>query len=216
MSPTWIFDLDNTLHHADSGIFDIINIAMTQYMAQALDLELQDASDLRVHYWHHYGATLAGLKIHHPHVDVSEFLHHSHPLDPISKALVAEDNLLENLQQIAAPKIVFSNGPSFYVQHLLSTLKISDCFEAAYGIDDVNYLYKPEPDGFRLICEQHNLHPRHCIMVDDSLANLVTAKNMGMKTIWFGPQSHDNPVSDAYAHHLQHLLPIYLQWNNNH
>ena len=36
LSPVWLFDLDNTLHNADAGIFYIINRAMTDYMAQRL------------------------------------------------------------------------------------------------------------------------------------------------------------------------------------
>ena len=38
LSPVWLFDLDNTLHNADAGIFYIINRAMTDYMAQRLKL----------------------------------------------------------------------------------------------------------------------------------------------------------------------------------
>ena len=62
-SPVWLFDLDNTLHNADAGIFYIINRAMTDYMAQRLKLSEEAASDLRQDYWHRYGATLAGLQI---------------------------------------------------------------------------------------------------------------------------------------------------------
>ena len=46
-SPVWLFDLDNTLHNADAGIFYIINRAMTDYMAQRLKLSEEAASDLR-------------------------------------------------------------------------------------------------------------------------------------------------------------------------
>lgn len=61
-SPVWLFDLDNTLHNAEAGIFYIINRAMTEYMAQRLKLSEEAASDLRQDYWHRYGATLAGLQ----------------------------------------------------------------------------------------------------------------------------------------------------------
>ena len=36
--PVWLFDLDNTLHHADAGIFRLINQHMTAYLAQQLAL----------------------------------------------------------------------------------------------------------------------------------------------------------------------------------
>ena len=82
-SPIWLFDLDNTLHNADAGIFYIINRAMTDYMAQRLKLSEEAASDLRQDYWHRYGATLAGLQIHHPEIDIREFLRESHPIAQI-------------------------------------------------------------------------------------------------------------------------------------
>lgn len=72
-SPVWLFDLDNTLHNAEAGIFYIINRAMTEYMAGRLKLSEEAASHLRQDYWHRYGATLAGLQIHHPEVDIDEF-----------------------------------------------------------------------------------------------------------------------------------------------
>ncbi|MFA8356891.1 HAD family hydrolase, partial [Burkholderia ubonensis] len=31
-APVWLFDLDNTLHHASHAIFPEINRAMTQYI----------------------------------------------------------------------------------------------------------------------------------------------------------------------------------------
>lgn len=72
-SPIWLFDLDNTLHNAEAGIFYIINRAMTEYMAGRLKLSEEGASQLRQEYWHRYGATLAGLQIHHPEIDIDEF-----------------------------------------------------------------------------------------------------------------------------------------------
>ena len=58
--PVWLFDLDNTLHHADAGIFRLINQHMTAYLAQQLALTPEAAGRLREDYWHRYGATLAG------------------------------------------------------------------------------------------------------------------------------------------------------------
>ena len=45
--PCWLFDLDNTLHHADAGIFRLINQHMTAYLAQQLALTHKVAVRLR-------------------------------------------------------------------------------------------------------------------------------------------------------------------------
>ena len=77
--PVWLFDLDDTLHRADVGIFRLINRRMTEFMARELNLGLPEASDLREHYWRLYGATLGGLQQHHPQVCPAEFLRQSDP-----------------------------------------------------------------------------------------------------------------------------------------
>ena len=85
--PVWLFDLDDTLHRADAGIFRLINRRMTEFMALKLSLSLPEASDLREHYWRHYGATLGGLQQHHPQVCPAEFLRQSHHLPELIAAL---------------------------------------------------------------------------------------------------------------------------------
>ena len=114
-SDIWLFDLDNTLHNADAGVFYTINRAMTAYLGEALNLDEAAASDLRQDYWHRYGATLAGLQKHHPEISVLEFLQRSHPLDKILSQLSPMEGCVETLTAIKGTKVVFSNGPSFYV-----------------------------------------------------------------------------------------------------
>ena len=63
--PTWIFDLDNTLHDARAHIFPQMDRAMTAYVQRALGLDEAAAGALRQEYWRRYGATLLGLMRHH-------------------------------------------------------------------------------------------------------------------------------------------------------
>ena len=65
-NPTWLFDLDNTLHDASPHIFPQINRAMRDYIERHLGLDRQAANQIRQHYWERYGATLLGLIRHHP------------------------------------------------------------------------------------------------------------------------------------------------------
>lgn len=207
--PVWLFDLDNTLHRADAGIFQLINREMTAYLAQHLDLSLQAASDLRQHYWHEYGATLAGLQKHHPHIDIEDFLRASHPTEAVRAALVAEIALPNALSQIKGARVIFSNGPSFYVREILEALSIQDLFNATFGCDDFGLRYKPHPSAYLSVCLQLNIQPTQCVMVDDSADNLHTAKQLGMKTVWFGQNSHDLPFVDLAVRDMAHLADEY-------
>jgi pyrimidine 5'-nucleotidase len=42
-------------------------------------------------------------------------------------------------------------------------------------------------------------------MIDDSADNLHQAKELGMKTIWFGSKAHPLPFTDAVAKDMQAL-----------
>jgi putative hydrolase of the HAD superfamily len=57
-------------------------------------------------------------------------------------------------------------------------------FEAVFSIESVHFRPKPDAYGFLRLCRAHHLRPRRCIMVEDSLENLRTAKRLGMKTVW--------------------------------
>lgn len=187
-SKLWLFDLDNTLHNADAGIFDCINHAMTAYMAKRLNLSMLDASELRAHYWDRYGATLYGLQHHHPDVCIQEFLDHTHPLEDILPLLTFEHDLASSLQAIPGQKVIFSNAPSFYVDALCQKMDIAHLFTKRFGTDNLNYAIKPSPHAYQQVYQDQGYAPEHCIMVDDNLANLAAAKALGLKTIWHTTQ----------------------------
>lgn len=86
-SPVWVFDLDDTLHHATPHIFPHINRAMTAYIERHLALDHAAATALRQHYWQRYGATLLGLIRHHG-VDPHHFLAATHNFDDLGSLLI--------------------------------------------------------------------------------------------------------------------------------
>ena len=91
------------------------------------------------------------------------------------------------LHRLPGRKIVFSNGPRHYTEAILAHTGIADCFAALYSLERVRFRPKPHPSGFHQLLRQEKANPRHCIMVEDSLANLATAKRLGMKTVWINP-----------------------------
>lgn len=204
-TPVWLFDLDNTLHDADAGIFLLINHAMTAYLAGRLNLSHEEASALREDYWHRYGATLAGLQIHHPEIDIAEFLAHSHPMPQILEKLTPVARTQTLLGRLKGRKAVFSNGPSFYVQAVIGHLGIPSYFDLLAGTDDFGCLYKPDRQAYLAVCRLLGTAPQNCIMVDDSAGNLLTAKKLGMQTVWFGRKAHALPFVDFAAHDMAAL-----------
>ena len=182
----WVFDLDNTLHDAAAHIFPHLNGAMTRYLQEHLALDEAAANALRNHYWQRYGATLQGLVRHHG-TDPRHFLWHTHQFPALDRMVIREQGLRRALQRLSGRKMVYSNAPAFYVREVLRLLGIADLFDEVFSIEGAGFRPKPDPHGFRRLMRRQRLTPARCVMVEDSLDNLKTAKRLGMKTVLIGP-----------------------------
>lgn len=195
---TWLFDLDNTLHNATPHIFPHINRSMMAYIREHLGVDDSEATSIRQDYWQRYGATLLGLMRHHG-TDPHHFLWHTHQFPNLSRMIVFERSVRAMLKRLPGRKIVFSNAPLHYTQAVLALTRIADCFDAVYSVERVRFQPKPAVGGFRHLLRTERLDPRRCIMVEDSLPNLQTAKRLGMKTVWVSANTRQPPYVDVRA-----------------
>jgi putative hydrolase of the HAD superfamily len=203
--PVWLFDLDNTLHDADPHIFPHLNRSMTAYLEQHLELSRDEANQLRMQYWRRYGATLLGLMRHHG-VDPQHFLHETHPLADLPRMVVRHPLLRSVLTRLPGRKLVFSNSPVHYSRAVLKVLRVADVFEGIFCIEHSGYRPKPDRRGFLQLLHRHRLLARRCIMVEDTLANLRTAKRLGMQTVWVTSLRKSPAYVDVAISHVA-LLP---------
>jgi putative hydrolase of the HAD superfamily len=181
--PVWIFDLDNTLHNASPHIFPHISRSMTVYLQQYLGMDEKEASELRVHYWQRYGATLSGMMKHHD-TDPAHFLWHTHQFPELEQMVLSESHLRHMLKKLPGRKLVFSNAPQHYAHAVLKLLRIDDLFDDVFAIEQARYRPKPQLAGFMRLLRKHRLKPAQCVMVEDSEENLQAAKRLGMRTVW--------------------------------
>ncbi len=180
---TWLFDLDNTLHNASPHIFPHINRSMREYIERHLGVDKDEATRLRQTYWDRYGATLTGLVRHHG-VDPRHFLHETHQFEDLHRMVVFERGLKAMLRRLPGRKIIFSNAPRHYTEAILRLAGIRQEFDAVYSIEQLRFRPKPAISGFLRILRRERLDAKRCVMVEDSLANLVTARRLGIKTVW--------------------------------
>jgi putative hydrolase of the HAD superfamily len=199
-----VFDLDNTLHNASPHIFPHINRSMTAYLQEALGLDEQAASELRRHYWLRYGATLLGLMRHHG-TDPAHFLHATHQFPELHRMLVREPQLRSTLRRLPGRKFVFSNAPVHYSRAVLRGLGIADQFNGIFCIEHSRFRPKPHTAGFLRLAHTNHLRLSRCIMVEDTLENLRTAKRLGMKTIWITDSGRAPAYVDARIASLSEL-----------
>lgn len=185
-SPIWLFDLDNTLHNAGVHIFPHINRAMTHYLAERLNLSLEEAGALRLRYWRNYGATLRGMERHHG-TNPRHFLQATHQFEDLPSMVVFDRPLLDHLRHLPGRKYIFSNAPRSYVDVILRVTGLERVVNGSFAVEDLGYHPKPQLRAYRAVLRRLRVSARRCIMVDDTVGNLRAAKRLGMRTIWIAP-----------------------------
>lgn len=200
--------MDDTLHDASAQIFPQLNRAMTEYIMDKLALEEPEAFRLRQHYWRIYGATLKGLMRHHG-TNPRHFLHKTHELLELPQMVIKTKRLRHFLQRLPGRKVIFTNAPMSYAERVLDLLGIDDLFEIVFSVESTRFHPKPGIRGFAHVLSKIGAKASDCIMVEDNLEALKTAKRMGMKTVHISqslakPSYVDSRVSNVLA--LTHVI----------
>ena len=205
MAATWIFDLDNTLHDAQSKIFPLVNTKMNEYISSYLDISLEDASSLRESYWERYGATLKGLIKHH-NINPIDFLSVTHNLQDFNKLVHPENNLKKTLSKIQGRKIIYTNAPKTYTNKILKISKIFELFDEIFTIEDSNFIPKPDQDMMDAFLKKYTISEG--VFIDDVKENLFTAKNSGLTTIWITNEENQPSFIDKKIEKISDLLSL--------
>jgi putative hydrolase of the HAD superfamily len=177
----WIFDLDNCLYPASTGLFALIDERMGAYIQRLLNCDPAEAKRVQKAHFHEHGTTLAGLMKEHG-VDPHEFLGHVHdiPLDRVK----ADERLAAALERLPGRRFVFTNGDAPYARRVLEAIGLREHFDDLHDIHASSYRPKPDPHGYALLCERFDIDPRHALLADDMAQNLRPAKELGMTTVW--------------------------------
>ena len=194
----WLFDLDNTLHDASHSAFAHINEAMTSYIVEHLEMSREDASRLRTHYWHRYGATLLGLIKHHG-VQASHFLEQTHQLQGLESRLRMSAADRAALRLLPGRKFILTNAPRSYALRVLGGLGLLRLFDGVICVEDMTMFghMRPKPDArmFRHLVARLGTTPSRCVLVEDTLVHQREARRCGLQTAWM--QRYLRPVTSA-------------------
>ena len=190
-----LFDLDNTIYPASSGMMKGIDVRITEYVQNLLGLDLEQARELRQHYYQTYGTTLTGLQHHHG-VDAEHYLSHVHDL-AIESFLSSDAELDHLLSELTAIKAIFTNSPADYARRVLRALGIERHFEHIFDIRFSGFRPKPDPLVYQSVLDALEVAGEEAILVEDSPQNLPPARALGMTTILVGqPSEADMALAD--------------------
>ena len=210
---TWIFDLDNTLYSADSGIFQQVHKLMGKFIVEHLNVNINEAKNIQRKYYKKHGTTLRGLMDNHG-IDPDSFLEEVHKLD---YSIVSPNlKLAKNLENLNGKKFIFTNANKKHADIILDKLKITNLFEGIFDIKMANYIPKPEIQTYEKLIETYNINPNKTIMFDDIAKNLVPASKKGFTTVWIDV-GHENFSDDIASSkkYLDHQTKDLSNWLSN-
>ena len=195
----WIFDLDNCLYPASTGLFALIDERMGAYIQRLLDCGPQEARKVQKAHFHTHGTTLAGLMKEHG-VDPTDFLEDVH--DIALDRVQCDERLGRLLPRLPGRRFVFTNGDAPYARRVLEAIGVHHHFDDLHDIHASELRPKPDPHGYALLCDRFGIDPSHALLADDMVQNLRPAKQLGMTTIWVdngserGNHDYDSKVVD--------------------
>ena len=209
---TWIFDLDNTLYSADSGIFQQVHDLMGKFVSKHLNVERKKAKEIQRKYYKQHGTTLRGMMDNHG-VDPEYFLKEVHKLD--YSIVDSNKKLNEELKKLKGRKIIYTNANLQHTLDVLDRIELSDFFDYIFDIKMANYIPKPDLQPYEQIIKDCNLNPSTSAMFDDIAKNLVPAKKVGFTSIWidvgYENFSDDIKASKEYLDFKTKDLSVFLE-----
>ena len=196
----WIFDLDNCLYPASTGLFSLIDDRMGAYIQRLLDCDAAEAKRVQKAHFHQHGTTLAGLMKEHA-VDPDDFLGdvHAIPLDRVQY----DSRLAKALARLPGRRFIFTNGDAPYARRVLEAIGVHAEFDDLHDIHASGYRPKPDPHGYEVMCRRFGIDPAAALLADDMVQNLAPAKALGMATVWVdnGSERGDHGYDHAIVDH---------------
>ena len=188
-----LIDLDNTVYPEDSNIFIQIDLKMKNFIAEYLNVSLDEAFKIQKKYFINNGTTLRGLMLYH-NVQPEKFLNYVHDIDLTS--IKKNKELGHELKKYNGKKIIFTNGSDQHAKKVLSQIGLNNTIDNIFDIIKADYIPKPEILTYQKVINEYRLDPRNTIMIDDLPNNLRTAKELGMKTVLIKKDFLNNNTHD--------------------
>ncbi len=184
-----LFDLDETLYPATSGLMPAIGDRMRLYLEQRYHLSPERAHELQKRFYHTYGTTLRGLMLERE-IDPQDYLGFVHDVD-ISHFLARDERLHEILASIPFEKVIVTNADALHAERVLAHLGIADQFTRIFDIVFMEFECKPARGAYERVLKKLNARGDECILIEDSVRNLPAARELDIQTILLLPRGSD-------------------------
>ena len=192
---TFLIDLDNTLYlDIDTDFSNMMSINIQNFMVSKLGFDANIVASKQMFLYKTYGNSLTGLLEEGYKINFDEWYNSIHSILPYH--LIKENkNLLNTLENLAkyGRCIVFTNADMIHTVKVLKKLGLYDFFITENQLITFNclnkdyttkVLSKPNKDAFTFVLNKLNIvDPSTVVFIDDSISNIKSAYEMGIKTI---------------------------------
>jgi putative hydrolase of the HAD superfamily len=210
---SWIFDLDNTLYPAASGLFAQIDRRMTEFVSGKLGVGLAEARIIQKSYYRDHGTTLNGLMRLHD-VDPDAYLGYVHDID--LTPLTVDSELDSALARLNGKRFVFTNGCRKHASRVLGQMRLGRHFDDIWDIRTIGFRPKPDPLAYDDVISASGIDPSRAAMFEDAARNLVPAHALGMTTVWLRNGSEWSKQGPAFpvasSAHIDHEIEDLAQF----
>lgn len=181
-------DCDDTLYFNNWATLERLRDKISLFTKDRLGVE--DTYAWRLYKQH--GTALRGLLNEDliPKERVEEYLHavHDVPLEEINR----DPELREMLLKLRVKMWIFTASSKEHATRCMKRVGVEDLFEGVIDCREVNLVTKHDPESFKAAMKKAGVNdPSRCMLVDDSVQNIRSAKSMGMRTCLVGLQDRE-------------------------
>lgn len=191
----WVFDLDNTLYPHHSNLFSQIDVKMTAYVSELLQLPREEARKLQKELYRDYGTTMNGLMARHG-IDPDDFLNKVHDID--YSWVDPNPALGDAIRALPGRKFIFTNGDRGHAERTARQLGILDHFNDIFDIVAADLTPKPARETYDKFVGLHRVDAPRAVMFEDLARNLAVPKALGMTTVLIVPNNFEPTFSEIW------------------
>lgn len=206
------FDLDGTLYSSNAGIERQIVPAIHKVTKSKFNLSSEEAGNLLSKYNDQYGYFVHGFEKHH-NVPAKDFINEVY-MNIDRSGVSAYDGLKESLELLSSfteKLIVFTNCAKIHAEKILDIVGIYKLFNLIIGIEDLDFLLKPDLKAYKKFLEISNVHPEEILYFDDSVRNIQSAWKLNIDSILVSNGIVQEPYFWEMHLMIEHTAPYYAK-----
>jgi putative hydrolase of the HAD superfamily len=128
-------------------------------------------------------------------IDPEDYLRFVHAVE-LEDTLAPDAELAAMLARVSLLKIAVTNGSAAHADAVLGLLGVRALFFRVYGLERLAFVPKPYVQAYQTVLADLHARGDECILVEDRVVNLRAARQLGMRTVYVGPE---RPPADADA-----------------